>query len=208
MKNKYLNMLKFIFLFYLIELSFQKFLRKTKEEEDPLSICLPIESTDSNNDGETIICSNNICYGKTNNTRDDTFTNITLECNTVGCRKKKPEKGEQCNIDEDCPGCIIINLTCYNGICIGGPSDNERNNNENNNRENNSISDSSLNIKNDSESQGGNNNEEEPKGTDENGNNNDNESNNNESNNNESNNDESNNDESNNGESNSNESNY
>lgn len=131
-------MLKFIFLFYLIELSFQKFLRKTKEEEDPLSICLPIESTDSNNDGETIICSNNICYGKTNNTRDDTFTNIRLECNTVGCRKK-PEKGEQCNIDEDCPGCIIINLTCYNGICIGGPSDNERNNNENNNRENNSI---------------------------------------------------------------------
>ena len=131
------NFISTIF-FCLFVLSSQKFLRITKEEE-PLSICLPLDSSSPNNNGGgvNIICSRNICHGNVNNTNDNTFQNITLECNTKGCKVKKPQNNNQCYTEEEnCSNCVIIVMTCFNGYCVGGPSTNEGQNNDNNDNKN------------------------------------------------------------------------
>ena len=76
-------MFRSIIAFCLVILSSQNFLRKVKEE-DSLSICFPMSSSDKNSDGIDIICSENNCYGTIYNPKDNTFTQITVKCSRKG----------------------------------------------------------------------------------------------------------------------------
>ena len=69
------NHISIIFFCLFISTS-QNFLRKTKEEE-PLSICFPLDPSGPNNtpEGINIVCSGNICHGTINNENIVTFTN-------------------------------------------------------------------------------------------------------------------------------------
>ena len=68
-----------------IEESLNNFIKDTTFPYDP-------SSSNNNGGGVNIICSRNICHGNVNNTNDNTFQNITLECNTKGCKVKKPKR--------------------------------------------------------------------------------------------------------------------
>ena len=124
------------FILNLFSISSQNLLRKTLNE-DPLSICYPVDPSTSINGGTTIICSEKICHGTIDTNDNFTFTNVTIQCNEKGCAtKNKPS--EECNVEPECQNCITVILTCFNGYCIGGrPSNNEHQNENNNNGNNN-----------------------------------------------------------------------
>ena len=145
--KKLSQILTSILILGLFSISYQQFLRKTLDEE-PLSICLPIDSSVPNTGGPTIICSEKICHGTIPGNENNTFTNVTLECNSKGCIiKNKPREENQCNTEKECQNCIEMTLTCFNEYCVGGrPSNNDRHNeNNNNNNEDNKKSDDSQN---------------------------------------------------------------
>ena len=122
------------FILNLFSITSQNFLRKTLNE-DPLSICYPVDPSTSNNGGTTIICSEKICHGTIDTNNNYTFTNVTIQCNEKGCAtKNKPS--EECNAEPECQNCITVTLTCFNGYCIGGRPSNNENQNENNNNNN------------------------------------------------------------------------
>ena len=160
--NQLSKILSSIIILNLFLISSGKYLRKTLEEETP-EICLPIAQTGQNNGGTTIICSGKTCHGIIHQEKNDTFTNITAECNSLGCTiKNKPDKDNECNVGNECKNCIEITMTCFNGVCIGGvPSDDNNENNNNNesgsgsHEDNNNDNDKSDKINNDDGNGGG-----------------------------------------------------
>ena len=164
--NQLSKILSSIIILNLFLISSGKYLRKTLEEETP-EICLPIDQTGQNNGGTTIICSGKTCHGIIHQEENDTFTNITAECNSLGCTiKNKPDKDNECNVGNECKNCIEITMTCFNGVCIGGvPSDDNNENNNNNesgsgsHEDNNNDNDKSDKINNDDGNGGGENKE-------------------------------------------------
>ena len=133
MKPTYISLISIIFFSLFISTS-QKFLRKT--EEEPLSICLPLDSSGGNNneEGINIICSGNTCHGIINNgneEKNNTLKNETLICNSKACIIK-PKNNDDCIIQvSNCSNCSEIKLYCFNGYCVGGPSNNDGKNNNN-----------------------------------------------------------------------------
>ena len=153
--------------------SFQKSLCKTKQEES-LSFCFPIDSSPTNTDNINIMCSENICYGIVSNPKDNIFIRVVVECNKKGCKiKKRPQSKEQCNISDDCESCFEIDLICFNGHCIGGPS-NEQQININNGNNNNCVcnDDNENNDQNNENDQQNNNNQNNSNSNNNNDNNN------------------------------------
>ncbi len=100
--NQMSKILSSIIILNLFLVSSEKYLRKTLEEETP-EICLPIDQTGQNNGGTTIICSGKTCHGIIHQEQNDTFKNITAECNSQGCIiKNKPNKDNECNVGNEC----------------------------------------------------------------------------------------------------------
>ena len=127
MKPTYIRLMSIIFFSLFISTS-QNFLRKT--EEEPLSICLPLDSSGGNNneEGINIICSGNTCHGIINNgneEKNNTLKNETLICNSKACIIKQ-KNDDDCTIQiSNCSNCSEIILYCFNGYCVGGPSNND-----------------------------------------------------------------------------------
>ena len=131
--NQLSRILTSVFILNLFSISSQNFLRKTLNEE-PLSICYPVDPSTSINSDTTIICSENICHGTIESNHNNTFKNVTVQCNEKGCLiKNKPREENQCNTEPECQNCITVILTCFNGYCIGGRPSNNDHQNENNN---------------------------------------------------------------------------
>ena len=133
MKPTYISLISIIFFSLFISTS-HIFLRKT--EEEPLYICFPLDSSGENNneEGINIICSGNTCHGTINNgndEKDNTLKNETLICNSKACIIK-PQNDDDCSIQiSNCSNCSELILFCFNGYCVGGPSNNDGKNNTN-----------------------------------------------------------------------------